>query len=57
MQQSKEILKLVDMGVLEDDNFSEWASPSPTFAIPKKRGISYNKSYYQFQEAQLIVET
>jgi hypothetical protein len=35
-QQSKEIVRLVDIGVLEEDYSSEWASPS--FAIPKKNG-------------------
>jgi hypothetical protein len=34
LQQSKEIVKLVDIGVLEEDFFSEWSSPS--FEIPKK---------------------
>jgi hypothetical protein len=37
LQQSKEIVKLVDIGVLlEEDDSSEWYSPS--FAIPKKNG-------------------
>jgi hypothetical protein len=36
LQQGKEIVRLVDIGVLEEDYSSEWASPS--FAIPKKRG-------------------
>jgi hypothetical protein len=36
LQQSKEIVRLVDIGVLEEDYSSEWASPS--FAIPKKSG-------------------
>jgi hypothetical protein len=35
-QQSKEIVRLVDIGVLEEDYSSEWASPS--FEIPKKNG-------------------
>jgi hypothetical protein len=34
LQQSKEIVRLVDIGVLEEDYSSEWASPS--FAIPNK---------------------
>jgi hypothetical protein len=34
LQQSKEIVRLVDIGVLEEDYSSEWSSPS--FAIPKK---------------------
>jgi hypothetical protein len=36
LQQSKEIVRLVDIGVLEEDYSSEWASISPSFAIPKK---------------------
>jgi hypothetical protein len=37
LQQSKEIVRLVDIGVLlEEDYSSEWYSPS--FAIPKKNG-------------------
>jgi hypothetical protein len=35
---SKEIVRLVDIGVLEEDYSSEWASISPSFAIPKKNG-------------------
>jgi hypothetical protein len=38
LQQSKEIVRLVDIGVLEEDYSSEWASLSPSFAIPKKNG-------------------
>jgi hypothetical protein len=41
LKQNKEIVRLVDIGVLEEDYSSEWASPS--FAIPKKRN---NKSCY-----------
>jgi hypothetical protein len=36
LQQSKEIVRLVGIGVLGEDYSSEWASPS--FAIPKKNG-------------------
>jgi hypothetical protein len=36
LQQSKEIVRLVDIGVLEEDYSSEWVSPS--YAIPKKTG-------------------
>jgi hypothetical protein len=36
LQQSKEIVRLVDIGVLEEDYSIEWASTS--FAIPKKNG-------------------
>jgi hypothetical protein len=38
LQQSKETVRLVyiEIGVLEEDYFSEW--PSPSFSIPKKNG-------------------
>jgi hypothetical protein len=36
LQQSKEILRLVDIGVLEEDYSSEWASPS--FSITEING-------------------
>jgi hypothetical protein len=32
-------VELVDIGVLEEDYSSEWASPS--FAIPKKNGTHF----------------
>jgi hypothetical protein len=35
-QEGKEIVRLVDIGVLEEDYSSEWASRIPSFAIPKK---------------------
>jgi hypothetical protein len=40
LQQSKEIIRLVDIGVLEEepDYSSEWASCSPSFAISKING-------------------
>jgi hypothetical protein len=38
LQQSKKIVRLVDIGVLAEDNSSEWASCYPTFAIHKKDG-------------------
>jgi hypothetical protein len=38
LQHSKEILRLVDIGVLEEDYSSEWVSIPPSFAIPKKNG-------------------
>jgi hypothetical protein len=36
---SKEIVRLADIGVLEEDFSSEWASLFPTISIPKKNGI------------------
>jgi hypothetical protein len=38
LQQSKEIVRLVDIGILEEDYLSEWSSIHQTFAIPKKNG-------------------
>jgi hypothetical protein len=37
-QLRKEIVRLVDIGVLEEDYSSKWASVFPSFAIPKKNG-------------------
>jgi hypothetical protein len=36
LQQSKEVVRLVDIGILEEDYSSEWASLFPSIAIPKK---------------------
>jgi hypothetical protein len=36
LQQSKEIVRLVEIGVLEEDYSSEWSSLFPSFIIPKK---------------------
>jgi hypothetical protein len=36
LQESKEIVRLVDIGVHEEEYSSEWASLVPSFAIPKK---------------------
>jgi hypothetical protein len=44
LHEGKEIVRLMDIGVLEEDYSSEWASISPSFAIPKKNGSQYNKS-------------
>jgi hypothetical protein len=38
LQQNKEIVRLVDIGILEEDYSSEFASVFPSFAIPKKNG-------------------
>jgi hypothetical protein len=44
-QQSKKIVRLVDIGVLEGDYSSEWASPFSTFAILKKNGTIIVATY------------
>jgi hypothetical protein len=56
-QLRKEIVRLVDIGVLEEDYSSEWASPS--FAIPKKNGSIKIRVFTAFRKSstQLIVET
>jgi hypothetical protein len=38
LQQSKEVVRLVNIGVLEEDYSSEWAFIFSSFAIPKKNG-------------------
>jgi hypothetical protein len=55
LQQSKEIVRLVDIGVLEEDYSSEWASPS--FAIPKKNGTIRVVTDFKNNSTQLIIET
>jgi hypothetical protein len=59
LQQSREIVRLVDIGVLEEDYSSEWASCSPSFAIPKKNGAATIRVVTDFRKnsTQLIVET
>jgi hypothetical protein len=57
LQQSKEIVRLVDIGVLEEDYSSEWASVFPSFAIPKKNGTIRVVTDFRKNSTQLIVET
>jgi hypothetical protein len=54
LQQSKEIVRQVDIGVLEEDYSSEWASPS--FAIPKKNGTIRVVTDFRKSRTQLIVK-
>jgi hypothetical protein len=57
LQQSKEIVRLMDIGVLEEDYSSEWASPS--FEINKKYREAAIRVVTDFRKnnTQLIVET
>jgi hypothetical protein len=59
LQQSKEIVRLVYIGVLEEDYSSEWAFLSPSFAIPKKNGEETIRVVNDFRKnkTQIIVET
>jgi hypothetical protein len=54
LQQSKEIVRLVDIEVLEEDYSSKCSSPS--FAIPKKKG-TVRATDFRKNSTQLIVET
>jgi hypothetical protein len=44
LQQSKEMVRLMDIGILEEDYSYEWTSTCPSFATPKKTVIWNNKS-------------
>jgi hypothetical protein len=57
LQQKKEIKRFLDIGVLEEDYSSEWASP--TFVIPKKNRAATIRVATNFSKnsTQLIVET
>jgi hypothetical protein len=56
-QQSKDIVRLVEISVLEKDYSSEWASCIPSFAIPKKNGTIRVVTDFRKKSTQLIVET
>jgi hypothetical protein len=53
LQQSKEIVRLVDIRVLEEDYSSEWASPS--FAILKKNGSSKMRVVTDFRKLKNLL--
>jgi hypothetical protein len=53
LQQSKEIVRLVDIGVLEEDYSSEWASPS--FAIPKKNRSTSIRVVTDFRKLNILL--
>jgi hypothetical protein len=53
-QQSKEIVRLVDIGVLEEDYSSEWSSVFPSFAITKKNGTI--RVVTDFRKLNLLLE-
>jgi hypothetical protein len=56
LQQSKEIVRLVDIGVLEEEYSSEWASLFPSFAIPKKNGASIIRVVTDFRKLNLLLK-
>jgi hypothetical protein len=47
----------VDIGVLEEDYSSEWASPITKFEIPKKYRTITVVTDFRKNRTQLIVET
>jgi hypothetical protein len=47
---------LADIGVLEEDYSSEWASISPSFAIPKKNGASTIRVVTDFRKLNLLLK-
>jgi hypothetical protein len=53
-QQTKEIARLVDIGVFEEDISSEWASLS--FTIPKKMGSSTTRVITDFRKLNLLLK-
>jgi hypothetical protein len=56
IQQSKEIVRLVDIGVLEEDYSSEWDSTFPSFASPKKYGIRKIRAVIDFRKLNLLLK-
>jgi hypothetical protein len=57
LRHSNEIVRLVDIGVLEEDYSSEWPSYFPSFAISKKNGTIRVVTDFRKYNTQLIVET
>jgi hypothetical protein len=55
LRYSKEIVRLVDIGVLEEDYSSEWASSFPSFAIPKKNERSTIRDVTDFRKLNLLL--
>jgi hypothetical protein len=56
LQQSKEIVRLVDIGVLEEDYSSERASISSSFAIPEKSGEGTIRDVTDFRKLNLLLK-
>jgi hypothetical protein len=56
LHQSKEIVRFVDIGVLEEDYPSEWASSFPSFTIPKKNGSITIRVVTDFRKLNLLLK-
>jgi hypothetical protein len=56
LQQCKEIVRLVDIGVLEEGYSSEWASMFPSFSISKKNRASTVRVVTDFRKLNLLLK-
>jgi hypothetical protein len=56
LQKTKEIVRLVDIGVLEEDYSSEWASCSSSFTIPKNNGSITIRVVTDFRKLNLLLK-
>jgi hypothetical protein len=56
LQQGKEIVRLVDIGVLEEDYSSQWDSVIPSFAILKKNGSETIRVVTDFSKLNLLLK-
>jgi hypothetical protein len=56
LQQSKEIVRLVDIGILEEYYSSECTSSSPSFVIPKKNGSATIRVVTDFRKLNLLLK-
>jgi hypothetical protein len=56
LQQSKDIVRLVDIGVLEEDYSSEWASRVSSFAIPNKNGRTSMRVVTDLRKLNLLLK-
>jgi hypothetical protein len=46
----------VDIGVIEENYSSEWASMCPSFAIPKKKGSATKRAITEFRKLNLLLK-
>jgi hypothetical protein len=56
LQYSKEIVRLVDIVVLEEEYSSEWSSVFPSFSIPKKNGSATIRVVTDFRKLNLLLK-
>jgi hypothetical protein len=54
LKQTKEIARLVDIGLLEEGYYSQWSFPS--FAIPKKNGEATIRVVTDFRKLNLFLK-